>query len=249
MAVHKITGAKVAIKQIVTKDYNRLSCENGISEAAAMRLCSKSKQTVSLVEDFTVGKHTYIVTKFIKTGDLLAYLESMDVNRVPEHFARSLFKQIVQAVATCHSQGVVHRDIKHLNVLISEKGGHIKPKLTDFGMAARLKEDEMINKMAGTISFMAPEIVCEEPSDFKADVWSLGVMLYALISSNVPFQGCDRDDTAGKIVNDEVSFADAVWSPVSSSCKDLIRQMLTKDQTTRLTASDVLEHPWFGETR
>lgn len=105
----------------------------------------------------------------------------------------------------------------------------------------------MITKVAGTICFMAPEIVLEEPSDFKADVWSLGVMLYALISSKVPFSGADRRSTAELIVNGDLTFGHAVWGSVSDSVKDLLASMLYKEQTTRISAQKVLEHPWFSE--
>ena len=144
-----------------------------------------------------------------------------------------------------HAQGIAHRDIKHLNVLISMVDGKPVAKITDFGMSAYLAKGETITKVAGTIGFMAPEVVLEQPSDFKADVWSLGVMLYALISSNVPFSGKDRDSTAKLIVEKELAFAKPVWCSVSEECKDLLTAMLTKDQFQRITANDVLEHPWF----
>ena len=84
-------------------------------------------------------------------------------------------------------------------------------------MAASLKEGQTINKVAGTIGFMAPEVLLEEPSDFKVDVWSLGVMLYALISSNVPFEGHDRDETAQMIIDDDVVFEDDIGADRSSA--------------------------------
>ena len=105
----------------------------------------------------------------------------------------------------------------------------------------------MITKMARTICFMAPEIVLEEPSDFKDDVWSLAVMLYALISSKIPFSGVNRHSTAELIINVDLTFVNAVWSSVSDSMKDLLASMLYKEQTKRILAQHVLEHPWFSE--
>ena len=249
LAVHRTIGIKVAIKSVKTKDYVRLTMENGVSEAGAMGKFQKNNNTAYLIEEFSHGKLTYIVTKFVKTGDLLCYLEGLGVDRLSESDARQLFKQIVTGVAEYHSAGIVHRDIKHLNILISIKSGKPIPKITDFGMAARLSKDQMITKVAGTISFMAPEIVMDEPSDFKADVWSLGVMLYALICSGVPFSGVDRRATGDLIVNKDLSFEKPVWKSVSPSCKDLIAHMLDKDQVTRLTAQEVLAHPWFSQNQ
>ena len=124
--------------------------------------------------------------------------------------------------------------------------GKPNPKITDFGMAARLKKGQTINKIAGTIGFMAPEVVLNSDSDFKADVWSLGVMIYALICSQVPFCGKTRDETANMIVNNELGFKDPVWLTVSEDCKDLLNLMLTKEQSQRIPIEDVLEHPWFA---
>lgn len=135
-----------------------------------------------------------------------------------------------------HAQGIAHRDIKHLNVLIYLYEEMPVAKLTDFGMAAKLKAGDTITKVAGTIGFMAPEVVQDKPSDFKADVWSLGVMLFALICSGVPFPGRDRASTAALIVNSELAFNNSIWETVSDDCKDLITQMLVKDPESRLTA-------------
>lgn len=178
---------------------------------------------------------TYIVTKFVKSGDLLSYMEKLGVDRLPEAMARVFIKQIAIAVATYHAEGVAHRDLKHLNILVSMKGTSPKVKITDFGMAARLKAGQTITKMAGTISFMSPEIVLEKPSDFKTDIWSLGVILYALICSRAPFCAAEREEMVRQITSEEVDFSDSVWSTVTDSCKDLIHQMLDKDQKKRIS--------------
>ena len=93
---------------------------------------------------------------------------------------------------------------------------------------------------------MAPEVALEEPSDFKADVWSLGVILYALISSKVPFQGDDHEQTLDKIINDPLEFGDESWEGVSGECKELLELMLEKDQNQRYGIKQVLSHPWFA---
>jgi serine/threonine protein kinase len=101
--------------------------------------------------------------------------------------------------------------------------------------------------VAGTIGFMAPEIVKDEPSDFKADIWSLGIILFALLSSRVPFAGRDRDEMVHNIVNEKLSFAAEELSSISDECKDILNGMLRKDQEARLSISEVLAHPWFAQ--
>lgn len=133
-----------------------------------------------------------------------------------------------------------------MNIFLSDASAESpKVKIGDFGLACKLGEDECIKKMAGTIGFMAPEVVQDEPSDFKSDIWSLGVILYALIGSGVPFSGRDRETTAQNIVSQPLSFQRTVWQSVSDECKDLLSQMLHKDQDTRIDIQQVLQHPWF----
>ncbi len=83
--------------------------------------------------------------------------------------------------------------------------------------------------MAGTIAFMAPEVVESKPSDFKADVWSLGIILHHLVSSKLPFSGEDREATVEQILNKQLTFEGAAWSNIHPQCKNLLLGMLTKD--------------------
>lgn len=187
-----------------TKKYQRLSTENQVSEGQAMYLCQGSTQVINFIEEFTMDGKTYIVTKYARGGDLLGYLSALGVDRLPEANARQIVHQISQGLGEIHANGIVHRDLKHLNIFLSNdasSGEQPKVKIGDFGLACKLGEDECIKKMAGTIGFMAPEVVKDEPSDFKSDIWSLGVILYALIGSGVPFSGRDREATAHNIVN------------------------------------------------
>ena len=134
-----------------------------------------------------------------------------------------------------------------MNIFLSDQSESPKIKIGDFGLACKLGDDECIKKMAGTIGFMAPEVVRDEPSDFKSDIWGLGVILYALIGSGVPFSGRDRDTTAQNIVSQELSFARPVWQSVSAGCKDFLLKVLEKDQDARPGIDEVLQHPWFAQ--
>lgn len=243
---HKITGTRVAIKSMDTCKYQRLSTENQVSEGRAMYMCQSSTQVINFIEEFTINGETYIVTKLARGGDLLSYLTALGVDRLPEDRAKMIVRQIAQGLSEIHQNGVVHRDLKHLNIFLSDQSEAPKIKIGDFGLACKLGQDECIKKMAGTIGFMAPEVVKDEPSDFKSDIWSLGVILYALIGSGVPFSGRDRDTTAHNIINQELSFDRSVWQTVSKECKDLLRKMLIKDQDERISINEVVKHAWFA---
>ena len=212
-----------------------------------MYRCQSSKYHVNLVEHFKHEGNTYIVTRFARGGDLLSYLTERGVHRLPEEEAKQIFHQVVLGVRDMHVQQICHRDLKHLNVFLSNNSSSPKVKIGDFGLSCHLNEGEQIIKRAGTIGFMAPEVVMDEPSDFKADIWSLGVMLYALLSSRVPFSGSTKDETAEKICQAPLSFERSAWKEVSSGCQGLLTQMLEKDQSARLSIEEVLAHPWFAQ--
>ena len=92
---------------------------------------------------------------------------------------------------------------------------------------------------------MAPEVVKKENSNFKRDIWSLGVVLYALLTACTPFYGPDQEATRDAILHKKLAFTDEVWQEVSDSCKDLLQKMLYKDQSLRPSIKEVLRHPWM----
>lgn len=194
-----------------------------------MYMCQSHSSVINFIEEFNHNGETYIVTKFASGGDLLSYLSALGVDRLSENRSRQIFSQIANGLKEIHDNGIVHRDLKHLNIFLSDQSEAPKIKIGDFGLACKLDQDECIKKVAGTIGFMAPEVVQDQPSDFKSDIWSMGVILYALISSGVPFSGRDRESTAAHIVSQELNFDRSVWQSVSESCKDLLRKMLEKD--------------------
>lgn len=157
-----------------------------ISEADAMRLCQNSPHIVQLIDEFEHGDKTYLMTKYVPGGDLLRYMNQCGANGLTEQLVRSIISQVAKGLADMHQQGIVHRDIKHLNIFVrtsEDQPAQPTIKLGDFGMASKLDEaHQTIEKIAGTIAFMAPEVVEGRPSDFKADVWSLGVLLHHLAS-------------------------------------------------------------------
>ena len=131
--------------------------------------------------------------------------------------------------------GLVHRDLKYLNILISIQSNDLpKIKITDFGQTVKLNSNEYIAKLGGTVGFIAPEVLQNQPSDSKSDIWSLGVILYSLVSSRVPFCGNNKAETIEATVNKPLVFKKRVWTTISEECKDLLSGMLDKDQNTRL---------------
>ena len=104
-------------------------------------------------------------------------------------------------IKDCHMQKIVHLDIKHMNILIDGKSNEIpKVKIADFGLACYLEDGECFRLDAGTLGYKAPEIILTEPSDFKSDIWSLGVILYDLLCGECPFAGSTIEEVKQSIL-------------------------------------------------
>lgn len=181
-----------------------------------------------------------IVTDLCDSPDLYDRLDSS--GRLPEAEARSILSQLVSALSHCHLHGVAHRDIKPENVLFDSKGNL---KLSDFGLAQRFTRGVPMRGGAGTHYYLSPEmLVGEEGYDEKVDVWGAGVLLYKMLSGEVPFSGETTKDMVRAIIRDEALLPNRYFGSVSAEAKDLIWKMLCKDRRRRLTAEQVLRHPW-----
>ena len=214
-ATHKLTGRQVAIKEMNKTKYEILRITNRVSEGHAMTLCQGSPNVIKFIEEFSMQDKVYIITKFYQGGDLISYMDNEGMTKLSEDGARKIVVQIAQGLSDIHKAGICHRDIKHLNIFISNSGASPVVKIGDFGHSARLNTNEAIKKLAGTIGFMAPEVVLDEPSDFKSDVWSLGIILYALISTGVPFIGNSREEFKTSITQSPLTFNRPVWRSIS----------------------------------
>lgn len=124
----------------------------------------------------------------------------------------------------------MHRDIKFMNFLVRSPAEFPQIYLADFGLAMKIDDRHQILPQVGTFCFMAPEVILGEPSDFKQDVWSLGIFLYALLTGNVPFfSEIGKEETCREVVEAELEFKEDSWAGTSSAVRDLISAMLIKD--------------------
>lgn len=119
-----------------------------------------------------------------------------------------------------------------------------KVKIADFGLACQLEDDECYIQEAGTVGYKSPETLLKEPSDFKSDIWSLGCILYHLLSGYMPFPGSSVEHVEQSILHTELTFEEPIWQTVSEASIDLIKNMLNRDQEARYDIADVLLHPW-----
>ncbi|EEB18286.1 Ribosomal protein S6 kinase alpha-5, putative [Pediculus humanus corporis] len=243
--VHRRTGQEYAVK-IVTR---RLDCTHEIN---LLRTCQGHPNIVNLHEVYFDEAHTYIVLELLRGGELLERIRRKD--RFTESEASQIMRKLVSAVSFMHSHGVVHRDLKPENLLFTDDSDTAEIKIVDFGFA-RKHEEESMHTPCFTLLYAAPEVLKqafnreEDGYDENCDLWSLGVILYTMLSGRVPFHARSRDDSAAavmcRIKGGEFNFQDEAWGPVSNQAKSLTKGLLTVDPKQRLQMKDLLENEWL----
>lgn len=185
LAVHKLTQKQVAIKiidktKLNSNDYSKVQLE--IQILSMMR----HKNIIRLIDVLETTLQIYMIMEHAKGGDLLSFMKAQRM--LSEDEARSLFRQVVNGVGHCHCRSVLHRDIK-LNNLLLDANNQIK--LCDFGISQIITSpDTLMTQPCGTPAYVAPEIIsCKPYSGFKSDIWSLGIILFALCCGRLPFKG------------------------------------------------------------
>lgn len=168
-----------------------------------------------------------------------------------ESEAASIFSPLILSISYCHRLGIAHRDIKPDNVLFDSWGNL---KLADFGSAEwfGMNERGTMTGVVGTPYYVAPEVLSGREYNEKVDVWSAGVILYIMLAGVPPFYGETPAETFEAVLRGNLRFPTRLFRSVSPEAKDLLRKMLCKDVSRRLSAEQVLRHPWVvsgGEPR
>ncbi|OEL21160.1 Phosphoenolpyruvate carboxylase kinase 1 [Dichanthelium oligosanthes] len=195
---------------------------------------------------------THTVMDLCTGPDLLDWLRLRRGAPVPEPDAARVVAQLAEALAGCHRAGVVHRDVKPDNVLLDlDPAGEAPPRvrLADFGSAAWLGGEGArgcAEGLVGTPHYVAPEVVAGGEYGEKVDVWGAGVVAYALLSGGaLPFGGETPAEVFAAVLRGGLRFPPALFAGVSPAAKDLMRRMMCRDASRRLSAEQVLRHPWI----
>ena len=157
---------------------------------------------------------------------------------------KKIILPLAQALQYLNKFGVVHRDIKPDNILVEKKDEELKVRLSDFGLAKILSKNETSNECCGSVPFCAPELLKRQNYGVSVDVWSLGMLIFYLLSSSFPFIAYkDKGLLVRSICCDKYSYSNI--SNRSSNVSNLIRKCLKKDVNKRICIDEVLNHPWF----
>lgn len=235
---------KFAMKIIKKKEMEKQQKVH--EEIAILRKVGQHPNIVSM-EDFRDDqKHFYIIMELCEGGDLFSKI--VETGNYSELQASKTCRQLASALKFIHEKNITHRDLKPENILLTTDDLNAQIKVADFGLSKLMKPNQEIMKtVCGTWAYCAPEVL--EKNDYQkcVDCWTLGVLMYILLSGYHPFDvygDLNERDLMQKIKQCEYDFDDPVWQDVSENAKDLIRRLLQTDVHTRLTLEDFMEDPW-----
>lgn len=197
---------------------------------------------------FENNEYYYIVLEFMAGKDLYDYLSVSNFDLGEERVC-TLTYQIAQGLQYMHSYGIVHRDLKLENIMMTDQTKSSVPKLVDFGLSKMIGPSETATEPFGTLGYVAPEILSKKPYGFSCDLYSMGCIVYALLSGSLPFDNESQEETIRMTKEDTVVFDSACWSTYSKESKDLVFRLLIKRPEERITLDQVLAHPWFRKVR
>lgn len=240
------TGTHYAAKFLkVLKNMHSL---HGLDRAQVEREVSilqslKHPNIVALKDLFESREEVALILELVTGGELFDFIAEKD--ELLESEAILFMRQILKGLAYMHSQSIGHFDLKPENIMLSEKVSQPNIKLIDFGLAHRLELGQEYRSTSGTPQYIAPEVIKNEPLSTAADMWSIGVITYILLSGLSPFQGYTDEETLKNVIELQYEFEEGPFKTTSDMAKGFIHNLLVLSPGDRMTADECLLHPWI----
>jgi serine/threonine protein kinase len=247
-AEHVVTNGAVAIKVLEKEKIQKQNMGEQIRKEISIMKKIKHRYVVEMIEVLASKSKIFIVLELVQGGEL--FNKIVDMGKMPEDQALFYFRQLVTGIAYCHRAGVCHRDLKPENLLLDENGNL---KISDFGLSSLYVGDsadngttrtQILHTTCGTPNYVAPEVLADQGYDGKkADVWSIGVILYVLLAGFLPFDEKTIVQLFSKIQKAEFEYPK--W--FSSGARSLLNRMIEADPKKRITLMEVKSNEWILE--
>ena len=239
LATHKFTNENVAIKIL---DKSKMEEEDDVlrvQQEISILKRLKHKNIVQLYEIVQTRKYIYLILDYAQNGELFEYISNK--KRLTEIESCKFFQDIINGMEYLHQQNIAHRDLKPENLLLDHKKSI---KITDFGLSTNYTEGKLLKTPCGTPSYAPPEMLRGELyHGMYSDIWSSGIILYAMLVGYLPFSESSNDDiVCERIIQGKFD----IPSHLSNSAADLINKILTNDPYRRINLEQIREHPWFN---
>ncbi|KAG2714203.1 hypothetical protein I3843_03G018300 [Carya illinoinensis] len=237
IAEHILTGHKVAVKILNRRKIRNMEMEEKVRREIKILRLFMHPHIIRLYEVVDTPADIYVVMEYVKSGELFDYI--VEKGRLQEDEARNFFQQIISGVEYCHRNMVVHRDLKPENLLLDSK---CNVKIADFGLSNIMRDGHFLKTSCGSPNYAAPEVISGKLyAGPEVDVWSCGVILYALLCGTLPFDDENIPNLFKKIKGGIYTLP----SHLSAGARDLIPRMLVVDPMKRMTIPEIRQHLWF----
>eukprot|EP00566_Odontella_aurita_P010351 CAMPEP_0113540584 /NCGR_PEP_ID=MMETSP0015_2-20120614/8561_1 /TAXON_ID=2838 /ORGANISM="Odontella" /LENGTH=428 /DNA_ID=CAMNT_0000440403 /DNA_START=55 /DNA_END=1341 /DNA_ORIENTATION=- /assembly_acc=CAM_ASM_000160 len=201
------------------------------------------RHIIRLYDFFEEPANYYLIMERMSGGELFDRIVAKAYYNEKE--ARDVCRILIESVGYCHKHGVAHRDLKPENLLLVSEDNDAEVKIADFGFAKKVLAPKTLTTQCGTPGYVAPEILEGIPYDTRADMWSVGVILYILLGGYPPFIENNQRELFRKIRRGDYEFHEEYWGTVSKDAKNLISSLLTVNPDLRLTAPKALQNKWI----
>ncbi|CAH8277527.1 unnamed protein product [Arabidopsis lyrata] len=238
LAVHVATGHNVAIKIFDRLKIKKMDVDIKVQREIKILRLLMHPHIIRQYEGIETPDNIYVVMEYVKSRELFDYI--VRNGRLQEDKARHLFQQLISGVEYCHHNRIVHRDLKPENVLLDSK---CNIKIVDFGLGNVMQDGHFFKTSCGSPNYAAPEVVSgKHYSGPEVDIWSCGVILYALLCGTLPFSDENIPSLFDKIKRGIYILPDHL-SPLA---RDLIPRILMVDPLMRISIAEIRQHPWFN---
>ncbi len=243
VATHLMTGTEVAAK-VVAKAKLKPHEAHFVHTEASLLAIIKHPNVVQLYQMAEDEQNYYLFLELVKGSDLFSFLEKN--RRMTERMARKIFSQLIDAMCRLQQLGIVHRDLKLENILLSAPINGVeenrKVTLIDLGLATQLQSSEQkLSDWCGSPLYASIELISKIPYRHEVDVWALGVILYCMVAGYQPFYGKHVSEIFMKIRSQPLNFPEHFSGPL----RELVARMLDRDAGRRLTLSEIRRHVWL----
>ncbi|KAE9349319.1 hypothetical protein PF008_g6950 [Phytophthora fragariae] len=252
LGVHQLTNDKVALKFILKSEMGSLGDVERTTTEIQCLTALNHPSIIKLLRVINEPNHIVLVFELLEGGDLFHYIKQFP-GGLSEEDGVGLFSQIIGGVGYAHNQHICHRDLKLENILLTNKNDISTAKIADFGLSDFYKPGAMMKTSCGSISYLAPEVFRgTSNAGPPLDVWSLGIILFAIVCGRLPFEGPDLQGTnrpRENVIRNRIMRCQFKLDPdLSPALTDLVVRMLKPDPNERATIPEIFSHPWVRGT-
>ncbi|CAI5448427.1 unnamed protein product [Caenorhabditis angaria] len=233
----KKTKRIVALKVLFKSQLLSLGVSHQLRREIEIQYHLRHPNILGLFGYFHDEKRVFVMLDYASRGELFNFLQTQQGHRIDEPLAAKFVRQLSEALKYCHSKGVIHRDVKPENLLLDAK---LNLKLADFGWSV-VADHSKRNTLCGTMDYLAPEMVSNEPHNYSVDIWAVGILTFEMLAGYAPFAQHSSEALIARIKDCKVTYP----STITELPKSLIAAIIKREPSDRLPLQQVISHPWI----